>query len=321
MIEQDIANIDFLIIHDMQTNAEYLRQVAVYFTEHQEPRLHLDILLLSLKMINYQGQSHLQTGVILEYVFSATQLHNDTMEQKIRCQDEVLNQGLKGTNSRILVGDFFYSRAFYLMSKLGELKVVSHLCNAINQYIEGQIQQIFHTDDSIALEQMYFQGLKRKSCLYYTSVTQVVGVLGNCTKADNQALCDYGLHLGMAVQTIEETLCCIRGNEAGQHKQFNLSFVMIRGLQQATPALRQLIYAVIAKQPVSAHSVESAKLIRQVCIQTDALAYTRAQIEVQIKRARQAIVVFPESIYRLALQNIATKLLVQFDQDLAKVGL
>ncbi len=288
MIEQDIANIDSLIIHDMQTNAEYLRQVAVYFTEHQEPRLHLDILLLSLKRINYQGQSHLQTGVILEYVFSATQLHNDTMEQKIRCQDEVLNQGLKGTNSRILVGDFFYSRAFYLMSKLGELKVVSHLCNAINQYIEGQIQQIFHTDDSIALEQMYFQGLKRKSCLYYTSVTQVVGVLGNCTKADNQALCDYGLHLGMAVQTI---------------------------------ALRQLIYAVIAKQPVSAHSIESAKLICQICIQTDALAYTRAQIEVQIKRARQAIVVFPESIYRLALQNIATKLLVQFDQDLAKVGL
>jgi octaprenyl-diphosphate synthase len=314
MIQQDIADIDSSIIDDMQANADYLRQVAVYLTERQEPPLHLKILLLSLKMINYQGQAHIQSGVILEYIFVATKLHDDTMEQKISCQNEVLCQGLKGTDSRILVGDFFYSRAFYLMAKLGKMDVISHLCDAINQYVEGQTLQIDQAGDSQTTEAMYFQRLKHKSCLYFTGIAQMVGVVGDCAETQTQALCDYALHLGMAMQIIEETLCYIRANDSDQHKQSNLPFIVIRGLHQATPALRQLIEAGISKLPLA------AQVITQICIQTDALTYTHNQVESQIIQATQAVQAFPESIYRQALQDLATGLLVQFDQALAGLG-
>ncbi|MFT4929579.1 MAG: octaprenyl-diphosphate synthase, partial [Phenylobacterium sp.] len=152
--------------------------------------------------------------------------------------------------------------------------------------------------------------LKRKSCLYYTSLAQVVGELAHCTETQSQALCDYALHLGMAVQIIEETLCSIRANEADQHKQSNLPFIVIRGLHQANPALRQLIQT---GQP-------AAQVIGQICIETDALAYTHSQIESEIKRAIEAVVIFSDNIYRQALQDLATGLLVQFDQDLVDLG-
>jgi octaprenyl-diphosphate synthase len=262
-------------------------------------------------VINYKGQEHIQSGVILEYVFAATKFHNDTMELKISCQDEVLSQGLKGTDSRILVGDFFYSRAFYLMAKLGKMPVVSYLCNAINQYVEGQTLQIDQAGDPETSEAMYFERLKRKSGLYFASIAQVVGVLGDCTDTDTEALCDYAMHLGMALQIIEETLSCIRADETDQHKQANLPFIVIRGLNQATPELHQLIQSGIEKHPIA------AEVICQICMQTDAIAYARTRIESDINQSIQVLQVFPESINRQALQNLATDLLVQFEQELA----
>jgi octaprenyl-diphosphate synthase len=319
MLKQDTAAIDAFITHDMQTNADYLRQVAVYLTERQEPPLHLKILLLSLKMTNYQGQAHIQSAVIFEYIFAATKLHDDTMEQKISCQNEVLNQGLKGKDSRILVGDFFYSRAYSLMANLGKMKVVSHLTNAINQYTEGQTLQICQAGDGKTSEQQYFQRLKRKSCLYYTSVAQVVGELGDCTHSQTQALCDYALHVGMAAQIIEETLGCIRSSVADQHKQSNLPFMVIRGLQQANPALRQLIQTKLIQTGVEKQPI-ATEVITQICAQTDALAYTHAKVKMEIKKATQAVQAFPESVYRQALIYLATGLLVQFDTDFVCLG-
>lgn len=314
MIEQDMADIDALIIRDMQTNTDYLRQFANYLVAHQKPALHRSILLLSLKAINYQGQAHIQLGVILDYIFAATNLHDDKMGQKISCQDEELSQGLRGKYSRILVGDFFYSRAFNLMAKLGDVSVVSRLSDAINQYIEGQSVQICQAGDPQTSEQMHFQRLKQKSCLYFKSVTQLVADLGHCNETKRQALCDYGVHVGIAVQIIEETISCLRCNKADQYKQPNLSFLVIRGLHQASLALRQLIQDGVCKQ-----SVDPA-VITQFCIETDAVEVTLARVAIEIKQAIEVLSVLPESIYRLALQELATGLLEKFDHDLIDLG-
>jgi octaprenyl-diphosphate synthase len=319
VLKQDIADIDAFITHDMQSNADYLRQVAVCLTERQRPPLHLNILLLSLKMINYQGQEHIQSAVIFEYIFAATKFHDDTMEQKVSCQNEVLNQGLKGKDSRILVGDFFYSRAYCLMANLDKMNVVTHLTNAINQYTQGQSLQVSRAGDSATSEQQYFQQVKQKCCLFYTSVAQVVSELGDCTEEQTQALGDYALHVGIASQIIEETLGCIRGNEADQNKQSNLSFLVIRGLQQSNPTLRQLIQTKLiqidnSKQPVA------TEVITQICAQTDALSYTHCQIEIEIKKAVEALQAFDKSIYRQVLQDCATELLVAFDADLVDLS-
>jgi octaprenyl-diphosphate synthase len=162
MIEQDMAHIDALIINDLHTNTDYLRQVAAHLVVRQEPPLHLKILLLSLKTIDYQGQSHIQLGVVLDYIFAAVNLHDDKMRQQISCQDEVLSEGLKGMYSRVLVGDFFYSRAFSLMANQGDMRVVSHLSSAINKYVEGQSIQIVQAGDPETSEQMHYQRLKKK---------------------------------------------------------------------------------------------------------------------------------------------------------------
>jgi octaprenyl-diphosphate synthase len=314
MIEQDIADIDASIAKDMQPNLDYLRQVADYLCERQASPLHLKILLLSLKMINYQGQAHIQSGVIFEYIYAATKLHDDTMLKKIRCQDEDLSQGLKGTDSRILVGDFFYSRAFNLMAKLSNMNVVSHLSNAINQYSEGQSLQICQARDADTTEQMYCKRIERKASLYYTCIAQVVSELGDCDETQTQAFCDYSLHLGIAVQIIEETLSCIRGSDADKHKQSNLPLIVIRGLDQANSALRESIQTGIDKQ------LMTTEMITQIGSQTDALTYTRNRIETGIKQATQVILAFPESIYRQALQDAASDFLAQFNQEMAVLG-
>jgi octaprenyl-diphosphate synthase len=314
MIKQDMADIDSSIIDDMQTNTEYLRQFANYLVARNKPALHRSILLLSLKAINYQGQAHIQLGVILDYIFAATNLHDDKMGQKISCQDEELSQGLRGKYSRILVGDFFYSRAFNLMAKLGDVSVVSHLSDAINQYIEGQSVQICQAADPQTSEQMHFKRLKQKSCLYFKSITQLVADLGDASETQRHALYDYAVHIGIAAQIIEETISCLRGNKADQDKQPNLSFIVIRGLHQASPALRQLIQDGICKQ-----SLDPA-VVSQFCIETDAVEVTLARIAGEVKRATEVIGVLPESIYRLAMRDLATGLLEKFDQDLTDLG-
>jgi octaprenyl-diphosphate synthase len=314
MIEQDMTDIDSSIIHDMQSNTDYLRQFAHYLVAHQKPALHRSILLLSLKAINYQGQAHIQLGMILDYIFTATNLHDNKMGQKISCQDEELSRGLRGKYSRILVGDFFYSRAFNLMAKLADVSVVTHLSDAINQYIEGQSLQICQAGDPQTSEQMHLQRLKQKSCLYFKSIAQLAADLGNCCEAQRQALSDYSFHIGIAAQIIEETISCLRCNKDDQDKQPNLPFIVIRGLDQASPALSQLIQDGISKQ-----SLEPA-VVTQFCIETDAVEVTLARIALEIKLGTEVLDVLPESIYCLGLRDLATRLLEQFDQDLTDLG-
>jgi geranylgeranyl pyrophosphate synthase len=142
----------------------------------------------------------------------------------------------------------------------------------------------------------------------------LVSELGHCSQTHSQALTDFGFHLGIAVQIIEETLCCIRASKSDQHKQANLPFIVIRGLNQACPPLRLLI-----QQGLSEQSLDS-EVVAQLCIQTDAIEHTHTRIEIEIKLATDALFVLHESIYRLALLNLATGLLVQFDQDLMGLG-
>lgn len=316
MFEKEIAGIDSFIAQDMQDNADYLRQVAISFGERQAIPLHLKILFLSLDVIGYQGPDKTQLGVILEYVFAATELHDNTMEQNIRCQNEVVSQGLKGTSSRILVGDFFYSRAFYLMSKLGEMKVISNLSNAINQYSEGQSLQICQAKDISVTESMYQKRLNHKACLYFSCIGDSVAAVGGCTNTHRQALHDYCLYSGKALQIIEETLSCIRANSADKLKQSTLPLIYIRGLNQAPVDLAQQIEASITGNAKSS----SSYVVNQICLQTDALTYTRGRIKLEVNLAVESLGTLPETEHRLELHQLAAELLIKFDNELANLG-
>ena len=307
MLEQDIADIDAAIVTDMQSNAYYLREIAASYTNKKTPALHQKILLMSCKMINYQGQQHTQLGVILEYIFAATRLHDDTMEQKIKCQDETISLGIKGKNSRILVGDFFYSKGFNLMAKLDEIRVVSCLSNAINEYTQGQTLQIDQAKCLETTEQDYFKKLKLKSSLYYACIAKVIGIVSQCPQKEINALNAYCFHLGSAMQIIEETLSYLKINTDELNKQPNLPLLVIKALQQINPELHQSF-------------ISNPDTSSQICQQTDSFMQIYNIIKTEIYLAQKSIAMFPESNYRLALEMMAKELCTQLELKLAELG-
>ena len=234
-------------------------------------RLRSDVVLIN--QIGYQGDKHRDIAAIVEFIHTATLLHDDVVDESEQRRDRNTANAVWGNAASVLVGDFLYSRSFEMMVNVGRMEVMDVLSHATNRIAEGEVLQLLNCHDPDTTEDAYLEVIKRKTATLFEAGTRLAGIIAGASAAEQQALADYGLHLGIAFQIIDDALD-YTGADIGKNLGDDLdegkpTLPVIRAIQTSPPAI-----ATRLRHAIEEGGRQHIGVVRGAIESTDAIEYT-----------------------------------------------
>ncbi len=302
----DMAAVDALIRRRLQSDVVLINQLGHYIINSGGKRLRPLLVLLSARALDYSGPHHHQLAAIVEFIHTATLLHDDVVDaSELRRGRETAN-AVWGNEASVLVGDFLYSRAFEMMVEVDSMRVMQILAEATNTIAEGEVLQLLNCHEPDTTEQQYLEVILRKTAKLFEAATQLGAVLAGSDADTERAMAAYGVHLGTAFQLIDDALD-YSGDQETIGKQLG------DDLAEGKPTL-PLIHVMREGSSAQVETVRRAitdggrELIGEVTsaiASTGAIAYTSRLAMDEALQARAALDALPASAYRDALIGLA----------------
>ncbi|MCG8039708.1 MAG: polyprenyl synthetase family protein, partial [Candidatus Thiodiazotropha taylori] len=213
LIADDMDAVDKLIIQQLKSDVVLINQIGAYIVHSGGKRLRPMIVLLAARACGYAGAMHINLAAIIEFIHTATLLHDDVVDgSDLRRNRETAN-AVWGNEASVLVGDFLYSRSFEMMVEVGQMPVMDILSHATNRIAEGEVLQLLNVHNPETSEAEYMEVIKRKTATLFEAGSRLGGVVAETSEQQQQALADYGLHLGIAFQLVDDALDYHSSNE------------------------------------------------------------------------------------------------------------
>ncbi|MEJ2509728.1 MAG: octaprenyl diphosphate synthase [Gammaproteobacteria bacterium] len=313
----DISNIQALVGDDMEgVNAcirERLRsevvlinQIGHYIVNSGGKRLRPILHLLSARALGYEGPHHIELAAIIEFIHTATLLHDDVVDaSELRRGHDTAN-ALWGNEASVLVGDFLYSRAFEMMVEIQSMRVMEIMAHTTNTIAEGEVQQLLNCHDPDTDEARYLEVIHNKTAKLFEAATQLGAVLGGAAPEIERAMAAYGMHVGTAFQLVDDVLdYSDSSEEIGKNIGDDLA--------EGKPTL-PLIYAMRNGSPEQAETIRSAirtggreqiEAVKLAIESTGAIDYTARSARTEADQAIAALEAIPDSPHKGALRWLA----------------
>src|SRR6185436_12700804 len=206
-IAADLQRVDATIRARLGSDVALVRQVAEYIVAGGGKRLRPALVLLSAGAAGYKGgESHLELAAVVEFIHTATLLHDDVVDASDRRRGRRTANVEFGNAAAVLVGDFLYSRAFQMMLGAGSMRVMQVLADATNTIAEGEVLQLMNCHDPDVDEQRYLEVIRRKTAKLFEAAARLGAVLAGAPAAVEAGLSEYGMRLGTAFQLIDDVL-------------------------------------------------------------------------------------------------------------------
>jgi octaprenyl-diphosphate synthase len=306
LIADDMSSVDSLIIESLKSDVVLINQIGAYIVHSGCKRLRPMIVLLAANASGYQGKHHIDLAAIIEFIHTATLLHDDVVDgSELRRNRETAN-AVWGNEASVLVGDFLYSRSFEMMVEVGEMKVMEILSHATNRIAEGEVLQLLNVHNPETSEADYMEVIKRKTATLFEAGARLGGIVAGSSEIEQQALADYGLHLGIAFQLVDDALDYDSSNsEIGKNIGDDLAegkptLPLIQAMLKSSPADRKRLEEIIENG-----GLDQIDFVMQTIQQTDAIEYTKEIARKEAELAKTALNALPETPYRQALAALA----------------
>jgi octaprenyl-diphosphate synthase len=203
---EDIRHVNEVILQRMQSPVALIPQLAGHIIAAGGKRLRPMLTLASAKMCGYEGRRHVALAACVEFIHTATLLHDDVVDESDLRRGLATANAVWGNKASVLVGDFLFSRAFQLMVEDGSLAVLGILSNASAVIAEGEVLQLMTANDTETTEHAYLEVIKAKTATLFAAACRVGAVVANRPKVEEEALDSYGLNLGIAFQIVDDVL-------------------------------------------------------------------------------------------------------------------
>ncbi len=306
LLATDMAAVDQVIRKRLHSEVALVNQVGEYIVGSGGKRLRPALVVLSAHAFAYQGAHHHDLAAVVEFIHTATLLHDDVVDESgLRRGRETAN-ALFGNAASVLVGDFLYSRAFQMMVEVGQMRVMQTLADATNVIAEGEVLQLLNCNDADVDADNYMRVIHYKTAKLFEAAMRLGAILAGASDADEAAAAKYGMHLGTAFQLIDDVLD-YSANEAetGKHLGDDLAegkptLPLIYAMQHGTPEQSSIVRRAIEQGDVGCFA-EVLKIIHD----TGALDFTRRQALHEAELACAAIDCLPDSGYRSCLLELA----------------
>ena len=206
LVREDMDSVEKMLISSSSSEVNILEDICRHILNSGGKRLRPLMLLLAAKTCGYTGNKNINLACVIEYIHTATLLHDDVIDQaEVRRGNSSANK-LWGNQSTILAGDFFFSKAFSIAIETGDLKSLQVIANAAKLIAEGETFQVSKKDDPLVSEEDYLYIVKNKTAILLAAATRIGGILGKVPEKTEKALGNYGLNLGIAFQIMDDVM-------------------------------------------------------------------------------------------------------------------
>lgn len=301
-VADDMAQLDQVIATQLASEVKLIQEISQYIIQAGGKRLRPALLLLFAKALGYQGTHHHLLAAVVECIHTATLLHDDVVDESILRRGRQTANAIFGNAASVLVGDFLYSRAFQMMLLTGQLRVMSIFAETTNTIAEGEVLQLLNMHNAQVSQADYFQVIRFKTAKLFEGAAQLGAVLAEANSEIEQAAAQYGQHLGIAFQLIDDLLdyaaeTAQMGKQAGDDlREGKPTLPLIFLLEQGTVEQQALI-----RQALEQGETADFEHIRAVVQSSGALAYTQACAQREVDHAIAAISGLPPSPFQRSL--------------------
>lgn len=306
LISEDLESTDKFIISQLESNIPLVKQVIEYVLSCGGKRVRPMVLLLSARALAQRGQRHVDLAAVIELIHTATLLHDDVVDSSTLRRGHKTAHTIWGSDTSVLVGDFLYSRAFQIVVELKHQTILEIFAKATHYIAEGEIMQLVNCNNPDTTEEFYFEIIKRKTAKLFEIAAELGALLATEREHEVHALRDYGLHLGLAYQLIDDALDYSQsaeqtGKNVGQDiSEGKTTLPLIQAMRKSKGADLALL-----RDAIETGSSKKLKTILGIIESTDAIKYTADAARHHAQKAKQALANIASSPYRLALENLS----------------
>lgn len=306
LCKTDMLSVDQVIRQRLTSEVALVDQLSHYIVNSGGKRLRPLLVLVSSKIFNYQGDMHYLLAAIIEFIHTATLLHDDVVDESdLRRGTETAN-ALFGNAASVLVGDFLYSRAFEMMVDVDDMRVMQVLATTTNVIAEGEVMQLMNVHDADTTEAKYLEVIHCKTAKLFEAATQLGAILCNRGDAEIEAMAAYGRFLGTAFQLIDDVMDYTSSSDAmGKNVGDDLAegkptLPLIHAMQHSSEEEAALIKSAIEKG-----GYDNIEQVQAIIQRTGALEYTEQMAVKQADLAIEQLVDLPDSENKTILESIA----------------
>jgi len=306
LLAADMTAVDQVIRTRLHSDVMLINQVGEYIVNSGGKRLRPALVVLSADAFGYRGKQHHELAAVVEFIHTATLLHDDVVDESELRRGRATASALFGNAASVLVGDFLYSRAFQMMVEVGEMRVMQTLADATNIIAEGEVLQLLNCHDADVDDDNYMRVIRYKTAKLFEAAMRLGAILGKAVASDEQAAAEYGMHLGTAFQLVDDVLdYSADEQQTGKHLGDDLA--------EGKPTL-PLIYAMqhgstgqaaVVRSAIEQGDVGKFTEVLQIIRVTGALDFTRQQAMREAESACAAIDSLPDSKYKRCLLELA----------------
>lgn len=308
-LAEDMEAVNALIRERMASrHAPRIPQVTAHLVEAGGKRLRPMLTLAAARLCGYAGPYHIHLAATVEFIHTATLLHDDVVDESERRRGRPTANLLWDNKSSVLVGDYLFSRSFQLMVETGTLRVLDILANASATIAEGEVLQLTAAQDLATDEAVYLQVVRGKTAALFSAATEVGGVIAGAPEDQVRALYTYGDALGVAFQIVDDLLdyggsaAAIGKNTGDDFRERKLTLPVIKAVAQANADERAFWVRVIEKGQQEEGDLERAIAIMAAHGSMEA---ARADALAWVVKAKAALEVVPDHPLRGMLSELA----------------
>lgn len=206
LVGADLERVNVLILERLQSEVSLIPELARHLIASGGKRVRPMLTLLAARLCGYEGAAHVALATAVEFIHTATLLHDDVVDESDLRRGASTANTIWGNKSPVLVGDFLFSRAFQLMVETERMRVLEILANASAILAEGEVAQLVTANDLSTTEEAYLHVIEAKTASLFKAACEVGAVIADRPAAEERALADYGRHIGIAFQLVDDAL-------------------------------------------------------------------------------------------------------------------
>ena len=307
LISDDMEQVNQEIIAQLNSDVALINQLGFYIISAGGKRLRPILTILAAKATGYTGHKHASAAAFIEFVHTATLLHDDVVDESELRRGRATANAEFGNAASVLVGDYIYTRSFQMMVSLGSMKILDLMSNAVNVIAEGEVQQLINCNDPQISESMYMDVIYSKTARLFEVATQIGAIVNDQPTEIELALQDYGRYLGTAFQIIDdlldydadqETLGKSLGDDLAEGKP---TLPLLHAMHHGDERAKEMISNIIQK----GDGRDALQSVLAIMHEVGSLIYTQEKAEQEANKAIQAIAILPASPYKEALISLA----------------
>jgi octaprenyl-diphosphate synthase len=307
LTRQEAKAVDTLILKELSSDVALINKIGQYIIGNGGKRLRPMLLLLAAKALNKINEHHITLAAVIEFLHTATLLHDDVIDESSMRRGKESANAVWGNSASVLVGDFLYSNAFHMMIRTRNFEVMEIVSQTTTELTEGEILQLLNCHNPDTTEAQYLAVITRKTAILFKAAARLAAIMSEANPAETQGLMDYGQHLGIAFQLIDDALDYTA--ESAEDLGKNLG----DDLAEGKPTL-PLIYAIKqAPYEQSQIIINAIKNGSRACFQavykvvksTHAIQDTLQRADEEAEKAILALTILKKSPYKEALVLLA----------------